>query len=871
MTMRRLAAGFIAVATLAGSQVVTAGPSSSAPSPSVGNDAVTAERLLRASSDGHVSIRRDSAGHTHYLGTAVDQPVRRPASLPRGATAAVAARAHLTSYGALFGISDQARQLRLQRSTALGKGESAVRFQQLAGGVPVLGGELVVEVDSNGALVSINGETSRLAVPAAGNVSAARAQAVAVGATAKGLGVAASTLTASAAQPWVYDPSIVGAPGPQTARNVWRTEVTGAKGAPLRQLVLIDSVTGGVVLSVDQITTAKTRTVCDLGNFENPNYACPQLGFPVVRGEGDPPVLGDGQVDNAYDFAGKTYDFYQNRFGRDSIDGLGLPLISSVKACPSDDDPPTPGCQFENAFWDGSQMTYGDGFADADDVVGHELTHGVTEKTSNLLYWYESGAINESMSDVFGQFVDLGNNDAQDTNPATRWLIGEDLPFANATRDMANPNASTVGAQPAKTSDPLWDSVWYDAGGVHTNSGVGNKAAELITDGTAGDGGTFNGHTVLPLGLDKAAAIYYRAEQTLTSGSDYRDLYNILRGSCTALASTSTIPKDALGAPSSSGAITTADCAQETEAVAAVEMNLYPTNDAKIPTAPGYCSTGYTVTNLLLEPFEGSLGTNWTSSGAWTRNHDYQPTATSGFTAYVPDDEDTGTAAPGAQHDRRLTTSHAYSIPNGRSSYLRFDHADAFDWYGAPLPVSYWDGGFVEVSVNGAAFKPLGVSANGYNHSIQLTGTPRAGFGGDSTDWYTSRATMSSFAGKQVRFRFRLLTDGFVSLSQSYGWWLDNVRLYSCRGPGAPRSVKVANMLGAKAKMTWRASIPNPGFTIASYVVKISGRPAVTLSASARRRVFRHLTIGHVYTFTIRAKNNRGASSVTVTRRLRIT
>ena len=188
--MRRWASGFIAVAMLAGTQVAAAGASSSAPSPSVGptlgRGAVTAERALRAASDGQVSIRRDSAGLTHWVGTAAGQPVRRPATLPRGATATAAARAHLTAYGAIFGISDQARQLRVQRATALGKGESLVRFQQLAGGIPVLGGELVVDVDSDGALVSINGETSRLSVPAAGGLSAARALTIAVGATAKG-------------------------------------------------------------------------------------------------------------------------------------------------------------------------------------------------------------------------------------------------------------------------------------------------------------------------------------------------------------------------------------------------------------------------------------------------------------------------------------------------------------------------------------------------------------------------------------------------------------------------------------------------------------------------------------------------------------
>ena len=179
-----------------------------------------------------------------------------------------------------------------------------------------------------------------------------------------------------------------------------------------------------------------------------------------------------------------------------------------------------------NAYWDGVQMTYGDGFADADDVVAHELTHGVTEHESNLLYWYESGAINESMSDIFGEFVDLADGDADDLAPTA----GSSARTCRSARirDMDRPERRSD--QPAKTSDPQWNSDWFDAGGVHTNSGVGNKAAELITDG-----GTLGTTTVAGMGLDKAAAIYYRAAQTLTSGSDYRDLYNVLRGSCTAL------------------------------------------------------------------------------------------------------------------------------------------------------------------------------------------------------------------------------------------------------------------------------------------------------------------------------------------------
>ena len=249
---------------------------------------MTAERLLRAASDGQVSIRRDSAGHTHYVGTAAGQPVRRPASLARGATATAAARAHLTAYGALFGISDQARQLRVERATALGKGDTAVRFQQLAGGIPVLGGELVVEVDTDGALVSINGETSRRAVPAAGSVSAARAMTIAVGATAKGRSVPRRHADGFGRAALGLRPGARRCSGPDMApASVWRTEVTGAKGAPLRQLVLVDAVTGGVVLSVDQINTVKTRSVCDMGNVELQTNTCPQTGHPVVRSEGE--------------------------------------------------------------------------------------------------------------------------------------------------------------------------------------------------------------------------------------------------------------------------------------------------------------------------------------------------------------------------------------------------------------------------------------------------------------------------------------------------------------------------------------------------------------------------------------------------------
>ena len=110
----------------------------------------------------------------------------------------------------------------------------------------------------------------------------------------------------------------------------------------------------------------------------------------------------------------------------------GMPIVSTVRYCPSAQE-----CPYENAYWDGEQMVYGAGFA-ADDVVGHELTHGVTDFSSRLFYYAQSGAINESLSDVFGELIDLGNGAGTDT-PAVRWEIGEDIPGIGALRDMADP------------------------------------------------------------------------------------------------------------------------------------------------------------------------------------------------------------------------------------------------------------------------------------------------------------------------------------------------------------------------------------------------------------------------------------------------
>ena len=203
-----------------------------------------------------------------------------------------------------------------------------------------------------------------------------------------------------------------------------------------------------------------------------------------VRGEGDPPV-GDPAVEEAYDGAGITYQMYKEVYGRDSIDGRGMPLNSTVHYLKG----------YDNAFWNGEQMVYGDGdedlpvserlfnrFSASLDIMAHELTHGVIQAEAGLVYRDEPGALNESMADVFGSLVkqrSLG----QDARSAD-WIIGEGLLTSNVNgvglRSMKAPGTAyddpVLGKDPQPSHMADYKSLPYDNGGVHINSGIPNHA-----------------------------------------------------------------------------------------------------------------------------------------------------------------------------------------------------------------------------------------------------------------------------------------------------------------------------------------------------------------------------------------------------------
>jgi len=218
----------------------------------------------------------------------------------------------------------------------------------------------------------------------------------------------------------------------------------------------------------------------------------------------------DGAAVDAHANAQKVYDYFLKTFDRNSVDNKGQKLISAVHV----------NTNWNNASWNGRQMSYGDGdgaayhnFAAGLDVAAHEMAHGVTQNTANLVYRNESGALNESMSDIFAAMVDRDDHE---------WLIGEKIikDGRKALRSMSNPAEIVDTRTESGFSPDHWSKRYtgtLDSGGVHINSSINNKAAYLISEG-----GKHYGVTVKGVGRDATEQIYYRAlSKYLTSSSNF--------------------------------------------------------------------------------------------------------------------------------------------------------------------------------------------------------------------------------------------------------------------------------------------------------------------------------------------------------------
>jgi Zn-dependent metalloprotease len=766
-TARRVAAlAAIALVSLAGASA-RADAQSRAESP-----LAAAERLRHATGDS-VSIRWSNAtGVARFVRATGDTtiPVSTSTTTLEGR-----ALAFFEQWGALFGVQSPETEL-VSLGTTSDEAGSSASFGQSYKGLPVFNSELVVHFDAAGGITAVNGTyVPGLKVPTEPKVGAATAASDAIGAVAQQLGVSVVGLAASQPVLGVHRTGLA-QDGVGVQALAWKTTVTGLN---VRQFVYVDAISGGTLETFEGIHEAMNRQTFNMLGQSNYDLAV------KCRFEGDPPS-GEPDCDNAHTYSGDTYNFYWNGFRRDSFDGAGTPLRSYVHyfstICP-------------NAFWNGAVMTYCSTFPH-DDVAGHEITHGVTEFSANLVYAYQPGALNESFSDIFGEAIDLLNT--SENEPGQEWLIGEGIAPLVGLRNMRDPSAEPW-RDPDRCGSPNYHCAASDSGGVHTNSGVPNKAFYLMVEG-----GTFNGVTVTGIGLAKASAVQYRTlTRYLTVYSNFVDAYEALQASCRDLRNKRiTDPDPETGGGVLRTRISRVDCGQVKAALDAVELTK-PVCTTTVPAAAGpLCADGETVASLFKDDHEtGSPG--WTASSVdnepsytapdWTPVSDF---TASGTHAWRVDDDVTPCSGGDFTSDRYLVSPEVNLTGTTRPT-LRFLH-DFFTEGG-------YDGGTVEILINGSWVKIENgdFTLNGYNGQMNLDSTApnwtvlsRRVFTGYRTPgqfpkltYAESRANLSSYVAqdtdKVVQFRFRFGTD-FCN-GTDIGWYLDDVEVYDCTaGAGAP-------------------------------------------------------------------------------------
>ena len=385
----------------------------------------------------------------------------------------------------LYGIQAADEELEVTNVKKDDRGWEHVTIQQVFKKLPVEGKEIKVHINKNREVQVVNG----LYLP---NVDVSITPAI-------------NEQEAVSAAKKAINPKSDSPNGPKTTlmvynfdnKNylVWKVQVYFED--PLGDFIYyIDAQTGNVIDSYNNLKFNRNRNTYDANHHTS-------LPGTLRRSENGA-ATNDAALDAAHDNAGAVYNYYNNTFGRDSYDDNGATLNSTVHYSSN----------YNNAFWNGSQMVYGDGdgstfspLSEALDVVGHELTHAVTENESNLVYRNQSGALNESISDIFGVLMDPGD-----------WMVGEDVytpgTAGDALRYMDDP---TRGGQPDHMSNYV--NTTSDNGGVHTNSGIPNKAAYLMSEG-----GTHHGITVLGFGRNTMGQVFYETQvHWLTSNADFTD------------------------------------------------------------------------------------------------------------------------------------------------------------------------------------------------------------------------------------------------------------------------------------------------------------------------------------------------------------
>jgi len=251
--------------------------------------------------------------------------------------------------------------------------------------------------------------------------------------------------------------------------------------------------------------------------------------LPLARGEGDP-VSADAIVNKAYDFVDTVRGYFATQLNRNSYDNVGSDIIVNVHF----------GVNYMNAFWDGDELTFGDGdgnifvnFAGSLDVVAHEFGHGVVQTTAGLIYQNEAGALNESFADIFGSAI---TQHAENQTAATAdWLIGDEIMgptlLGEALRSMAYPGTAFDNTLMGKDNQRGHMDDFYsgplDNGGVHWNSGIPNKAYYIVAK---------------QIGTAAATRIWYQGLQNLWPTAGFNDAVGKIAESAGILVANGQVP-----------------------------------------------------------------------------------------------------------------------------------------------------------------------------------------------------------------------------------------------------------------------------------------------------------------------------------------
>ncbi len=682
----------------------------------------------------------------------------------------------LRQYGPLLGIASPADELRVKETSTDLAGVTHLRWSQQYRGLPVFGAEVVVHLNGRG-ITAVNGTfVPAIAVDTQPALTGAEAAQRALAAVAKANPEAALSVTAAPLA--IYRSGLL--EGYMGETHLAYGVIVEALPA-LREQVWVDATNGRILNRISLVHEDLYRIIYSPKYDPRPRY--------VRATEEDPPnALDAPAIHHLFDFAGQVYDFFDDGFGRDSYDGQGHVMESvylANQACP-------------NAYWNGVATNYCPGF-DIDDVVAHEWGHAYTEFTHGLIYQYQSGALNESYSDIWGEAVDLhngmdgiGGNNNEDPYPVgKRWVVGEDLGRAaqrTLLRNMWDPTTHpALGPDPDKVSSPNYACGTSDGGGVHSNSGVPNHAFAMLTDGK-----TFNGREVRGLGFVKTTHIYYQAMTAYqVPTTNFPQHADALEAACNDLLGVN-LTDFMTGLPSGQR-LRSSDCREVRDAMAAVEMRAEPVqcNYQPIfdPNTPPLCQNASLVFEENWE--SGMDGWSLTSDG----DHPEWPTYNWTLSSELPDerpgtaafavDAIAGTCAPGGDYSGHFTLdSPALPITTAQTE-LRFEH-----WVATELE---YDGGNLKVSVNGAPFAlvpPAAITFNAYNTTLAGDNPNAEEPAWSGTDegtaegsWGTSIVDLSLLGapvqpGDTVVLRWDFSQDGCNGIT---GWYLDTVQLYTCQ------------------------------------------------------------------------------------------